>query len=333
MSRNWRRLSLFIFIMFVLVSQSQAITGSSQTLPRHVPVLQTSKNLAAPNSTSSDFGGELNVPILAQTQGVTQEVEYSFQPETPIVDQGQQQISSDTNAAVSAAASSPIVINIDGDLRASISTRKRDIIWKGKNAGQDDWFAGDPGQSKISLSYNFTDAANPVGDCDILFVNANGTRPFPYMSALNGAFPKFYLEQIKNITVHFDICLQNFTADPDSWLRTSVVVALKSDLTSDRIFFEEDIQDNPKAYAALPLQGGNVAEVIYSNISTNMWVHLDVPFEDFMQTYSLSPFAQSFFSEPKSTFLESVYLVNECYGNATVKYSIANWWITLERVN
>ena len=150
------------------------------------------------------------------------------------------------------------------------------------------------------------------------------------MSSLNGAFPKLYLNQFSHVVVHFDIKLEEFNCNRRGWLRTSVVVALENEADSSRIFFEQDIADSPRAKAALPLIGGDVAEAFYTSINRDTWVHLDVPFEDFMQNHSTFPFAQPFFSASNSTFLESVYLVNECFGNGHVKYSVANWWITTE---
>jgi hypothetical protein len=228
---------------------------------------------------------------------------------------------------------SPTVINVDGDLNASITDEQRDIIWRGKYPEEPDWFSGDAGQSKISLGYNFTDSAKPIAQCDIDFFNAYGNRPFPFMSSLNDAFPKLYLNQTRNIVVHFDIKLQEFACDRRSWLRTSVVVALQNEADSKRIFFEQDIQDSPSAKAALPLVGGDVAERCYTNINSDTWVHLDVPFGEFMQSQSHAQFAQPFFSDLNGTFVESVYLVNECFGNGYVSYSIANWWVTAEKTS
>jgi hypothetical protein len=224
----------------------------------------------------------------------------------------------------------PTAINIDGDLKASITSEERDIVWKGKCAGQSDWFAGEQGQSQVSLGYNFADDANRSAECSINFAQASGNRPYPFMSSLNGAFPKLYLTQFSHVVVHFDMKLDEFSTDRRGWLRTSVVVALQNENSGSRIYFEQDIQDSIRAKAALPLTGGDVAEVFYTNINRSTWVHLDVPFEAFMQKYSAYQFAKSFFSASNSTFLESVYLVNECFGSGQVKYSVANWWITVE---
>ncbi len=224
-------------------------------------------------------------------------------------------------------------INVDGNLNSSISSEQRDIIWKGKYPGELDWFSGDSGQSQISLGYNLNDSVNPVAQCNIDFEHSNGNRPFPYMSTLNDAFPKLYLNQTRNLVVHFDINLQEFAFNSRGWLRTGVVVALQNEADSSRIFFEQDIQDSPRAEASLPLVGGNVAENFYANIPSDTWVHLDVPFEEFMQNQSTSPFAQPFFSASNLTFIESVYLVNECFGSGQVTYSVANWWITVEKTS
>jgi hypothetical protein len=223
------------------------------------------------------------------------------------------------------------VINIDGNLDASITSEERDIIWKGKYASEPDWFSGDIGQSTINLGYNFTDSNNPTATCSLDFVNSSGNRPFPFMSSLNHAFPKLYLNQTRNIAVHFDINLQDFAFGSRGWLRIGVVVALQNEANSSRIFFEQDIQDSPSAQAELPLLCGDVAEKFYANINRDTWVHLDVPFGDFMQNQSTAQFAQSFFSTSNSTFIESVYLVNECFGNGHISYSIANWWITADQ--
>ncbi len=225
----------------------------------------------------------------------------------------------------------PVVINLDGDLKAAISPEQRDIIWKGRYAEEPEWFAGEIGRSNLSLGYDFSDPDMPVAVCDLQFVNARGNRPFAFMSTLNGAFPKMYLNETSNIVVHFDIKLDNFSCNRRSWLRTSVVVALQNDESPDRIFFEQDIKDNPRARAALPVQGQEVKEIYYADIGMGNWTHLDVPFEDFMQDSATEPFAQPFLSAPNSTFIESVYLVNECFGSGHIQYSLANWWITVEK--
>jgi hypothetical protein len=225
-----------------------------------------------------------------------------------------------------------IVINIDGDLNSSLTPDQHDLIWKGTSNVTDDtnWFAGDAGQTIMDLTYNISESYNSVGHCTINFINANGNRPYPFMSTLNGAFPKLYLNQISNLTVHFDINMQQFSTSNKGWLRTSVVIALQNQANNQRIYFEQDIQDSPRAKAALPIIGGTVAEQYFTAIELNTWVHLDIPFEEFIREQSASTFAKPFFKNPDQTFLESVYLVNECFGNGQVQYSIKNWWITVE---
>lgn len=84
--------------------------------------------------------------------------------------------------------------------------------------------------------------------------------------------------------------------------------------------------------ASLPVRCNDVTEVYYANISTGVWLHLDVRFEDFMQNAAAQPPVLRFFmAQPSSTFIESVYLVNECFGSGNVSYSLANWWITAEK--
>ncbi len=223
-------------------------------------------------------------------------------------------------------------INLDGDLKANITSEQRDVIWKGQYPGQPNWFAGDVGRSSLRMSYDFSDPQTPSALGDFRFVNASGNRPFAFTSALNGAFPKLYLNETSNIVVHFDIKFNSFSSDRHSWLRTSVVVALQNDNGSDRLYFEQDIKSNALARAALPLHGSDVTEIYYANIKNGKWVHLDVPFEDFIQnTANRPPKAGDFFDSPNSTFVESVYLVNECFGNGHVSYNLANWWITVQQ--
>jgi hypothetical protein len=235
-------------------------------------------------------------------------------------------------ASTNLTAPTQMVINIDGDLNNSLTTDQHDLIWKGiTNTTQNvNWFAGDAGQTTMNLTYNFSDPSNSIGQCTLNFVNASGNRPYPFMSTLNGAFPKLYLNQTSNLTVHFDINMQQFNTSRKGWLRTSVVIALQNEANNQRIYFEQDIQDSPRAKAALPVIGGTVAEQYFTNIDLNTWVHLDVPFEEFMHEQANASFAKPFFANPDQTFLESVYLVNECFGDGQIQYSIKNWWITIE---
>jgi hypothetical protein len=51
-----------------------------------------------------------------------------------------------------------------------------------------------------------------------------------------------------------------------------------------------------------------------------------------MESYAAQRFTQPFLAASNSPFLESVYLVNEFFGNEQVEYSVANWWITVEKM-
>ena len=224
-------------------------------------------------------------------------------------------------------------INIDGNLKASLSPQARDLIWMGEGLGHAShsgpyWFEGNVGESQIMLGFNYSDPNNPFGVCNIEFINAAGNRPFPYVNMFDGAFPRLYLNQISHIIVHFDIKLNVFTYDSNSALRMAVVVSLDNGINN--IYFEQDIQDSPKSAAGLPYVGSNVAEIHYQSIKNGTWVHLDVAFENFMQQYATYQFAKPFFATPNSTFLETCYLVNECYGTGNVSYDIKNFWITVE---
>lgn len=227
----------------------------------------------------------------------------------------------------------PVVVNVDGDLKAAISPQQRDIIWQGQYPDQPVWFSGNAGNSTLNMTYDFSSPDQPLALCDLQFVDANGNRPYPFMSTLNGAFPKLYLSQTLNVVVHFDIKLDEFAADPQSWLRMGVVVALQTDGNSERAYLEQDIKDSAQPLASLPVHCNDVSEIYFVNISIGAWMHLDVPFEDFMQNVAMQPsLLRSFMAQPNSTFIESVYLVNECFGSGHVRYSLANWWITAEKV-
>jgi len=225
-------------------------------------------------------------------------------------------------------------INIDGNLMAKLSPQTRNLLWMGEGLGLVShsgpyWFAGNVGQSKIILGFNYSDPSNPFGVCDIQFIDAGGNRPFPYMNMFDGAFPRLYLNQIGDITVHFDIKLNDFTYDSNTALRMAVVVVL--DNGTSKIYFEQDIQDSPLSAAGLPYVGSNVVEIHLQTIENGTWVHLDVDFEKMLQTYSTFQFAKSFFVFSNSSFVASCYLVNECYGTGNVSYDIKNFWITVEK--
>lgn len=72
-----------------------------------------------------------------------------------------------------------------------------------------------------------------------------------------------------------------------------------------------------------PTPSSFVWEKVYSNVSLNQWVHFDVPFSSFIKgTKSLNP-------PPDGCYIESFYLVNECFGNGYISYNIKNWWLTV----
>lgn len=224
-----------------------------------------------------------------------------------------------------------MILNIDGNLKANITEDDRERIWMGKCGDGPDWFSGNLGNSTLEMGFDFSDSENPVAICDLKFVNASGNRPFAFMSALNGAFPKMYLNQTSNIVVHFDINLEDFTWEPGSWLRTGVVVAIQSNNGSERAYFEQDIKDSDLAKLAMPFHGRDVTESLFTDIEIGIWQHLQVPFDNIIQS-DPPPIAEPFLQQPNSTFIESVYLVNECFGSGHIKYSLANWWITAETI-
>ena len=208
-------------------------------------------------------------------------------------------------------------INLDGDLKSLLTPAQRDTIWFGRGAGQPDWFSGDVGQSTFTLGYDFSDAKNPFGTCDINFLNASGNRPMPFMSSLNGAFPKILLGNAPNLTLGFDVRLRDFSSTV--FMRSAAVIALMDNL-GNRFYFEQDIQDTPMARAQMPYSSSDTWETIYADIVANQWVHLDVPFEPYLRSLGL-------WSWLSGCFVESCYLVNECFGSGHVAYDVKNWWL------
>lgn len=89
---------------------------------------------------------------------------------------------------------------------------------------------------------------------------------------------------------------------------SSVVVALQNE-DGKRLYFEQDIEDHSWVMVAMPVVGSDVFEAVYTGIPRGKRVHLDVPFDDFMQTYAVLYSAKPFFDSHSTIFLESVYLV------------------------
>jgi hypothetical protein len=210
-------------------------------------------------------------------------------------------------------------LNLDGDLKANLSTVQRNLIWKGKQLNEvRDWFSGDEGASTVALDYNFSASQSPFGICDITFDGASGNRPFPYMSYSNYAIPKIYYGNAANLEVHFDIRMLNFTTQDN--MRTAVVVEL-IDKFGHPYYFEQDVKDGPNEMMPYLNSEIGVWEQVYADVSVGQWVHFDIPFNSFIDAYAPQI--------AKDCFIGAFYLVNECFGSGYVRYDIANWRLTV----
>ena len=68
---------------------------------------------------------------------------------------------------------------------------------------------------------------------------------------------------------------------------------------------------------------GGVWEKVYGSVALNKWTHFDIPFSSFINSI------KSFEPIRDNCFIESFYLVNECFGNGYVSYDVKNWWLTV----
>lgn len=209
-------------------------------------------------------------------------------------------------------------VNLDGDLKMKLSSAQRNLIWAGTQLNEmGNWFAGDAGESNITLDYNFNGPHSPFGICNIDFVNASGNRPFPYMSYSNYAIPKIYYSNATKIVVHFDIKMLNFTTE--NYMRTGVVVELM-DNSGHPYYFEQDIKDGAKEILPYFDSTLGVWENVYNNATNGEWLHFDVPFNTFISTHASQTV--------NNCFVQAFYLVNECFGSGYVSYYVTNWSLT-----
>ncbi len=138
------------------------------------------------------------------------------------------------------------------------------------------------------------------------------------MSYSNYAIPKIYYNNAANLVVHFDIKMLNFTTE--DFMRTAVVVELM-DSFGHPYYFELDIKDGSKETLPYLNSAGGVWEQVYTDVAIGQWVHFDIPFNAFINTYASQI--------GKNCFIEAFYLVNECYGSGYVSYDVTNWWLTI----
>jgi len=224
-----------------------------------------------------------------------------------------------TSSSLEATTGSIHGVNLDGDLKMKLSPDQRNLIWEGTQPNDTgNWFSGEEGKSTIVLGYNLSAPQNPFGICDINFVNASGNRPFPYMSYSNYAIPKIYYNNGANLVVHFDLKMLNFTTE--DFMRTAVVVELM-DGFGHPYYFELDIKDGPTVTLPYLNSAGGIWEQAYTNVAIGQWVHFDIPFNAFVNTYASQI--------GKNCFIEAFYLVNECYGSGYVNYDVTNWELTI----